>query len=93
MPDDFILPQGDIADMESVFKTLEEVAGEYDEDSNRRRAIELASKALLFAFTQQVQNSFRTFLNTFDRPLTEKEKDHLKSMNIDLDTEGVSESG
>ena len=57
MPDDFILPQGDIADMESVFKTLEEVAGEYDEDSNQRRAIELASKALLFAFTQQVQNS------------------------------------
>ncbi len=86
MPDDFNPLQGDIADMESVLKTLQEVAGKHYEDSDQRRAIELAAKALLFAFTQQVQNSFRTFLNTLERPLTEKEKDHLKFMSIDLYT-------
>ena len=86
MSGDFKDFQCAFGDIESVFKTLEAVSQKYPESSDEHKAIEIAAKALGFAFTEQLQNSFKSFLENICRPLTEKERDHLKSMNIDPDT-------
>jgi hypothetical protein len=70
-----------------VFASLECVARNYAQGSDECKAIEVAAKALFFAFSNKVERDFGNFLEDFHRPLTQRQRDFLKSMNFDLDTE------
>jgi hypothetical protein len=80
--------QSDGIEIESVLNTLEKIALNYDKNSQEYQAVEVAAKAAAFAFDQQVQSTFRSFLANF-RPLTAKERAHLASMNIDPDDDAA----
>jgi len=86
MPIDFKEFQSAFGNIESVCDTLESVARKYTEGSDEYKAIKMVAEALLFAFSEHAQSSFRSWLENLHRPLTEKERAHLRSMNIDPDT-------
>ena len=70
---------------EDICKVLEGVSSNYDENSEERKAIELAAYALCFIYAEDVRVRFKAFLNNINRPLSDTELAYIKSMNIDID--------
>jgi hypothetical protein len=76
----------DLEIVDEALDVLHRLSLNYDENSPERKAIELAAFAMRFCHAERVRASFRSFINNMHRPLSEKERNHLKSMNIDPDT-------
>lgn len=70
--------------VEEASATLEAVAHNYPRDSKEYQAIELAAKALLFAYEQEVSKKFETYLREFGAELTPKQRQILISLGIEL---------
>ena len=67
-------------DIEAVLNVLGTLADNCDVTSDEHRAIELAAKALCFAYNKHARSSFKAFLINFNGPLTDKQREHLKQM-------------
>jgi len=52
--------------------------------SDENLAIECAAKALLFLQQSQQLDDFEKYLQEFDGDLTDAQREHLKSMGIDV---------
>jgi hypothetical protein len=75
----------DFGDIEGTFAILESVAQKYPDDSIEYKSIELAARALAFVFESKVSEAFRSYILSSNEPLTDKQKEHLKSMGIEPD--------
>lgn len=71
-------------DTDGLFAALESVAGNYPEHSIEHQAIKLAAWALGFAFETKSRELFKSYIDSSDDPLTDKQKEHLRSMGIDM---------
>jgi hypothetical protein len=68
---------------QEALQVLSSIASQYPEGSKEQQAIELAAKALHFAFHEDVGERFNTFLEEFDSKLTPEQKEKLRRMGID----------
>lgn len=71
-----------LVEFEEVSRTLEAVAMRFPDDSAERRAVELATKALLYVAHQKVAVEFQAFLQTFDADITPEQKLRLQALGI-----------
>lgn len=85
MPGKFEDLLADFRDIDGMFAALESVAGNYPESSIEHKAIELAAWGLGFAFETKSREVFKNYVDSSDGPLTDKQKEHLRSMDIDLE--------
>ena len=69
-------------DIEKISQTLEAVANKYPEASEEYRDLRQAAIALHFVWQEEVRARFLSFIDNFDRELTEEEQSHLRSLGI-----------
>jgi hypothetical protein len=70
-------------EVEEANSILEKSASQFPKDAKEYKAIELAAKALLFAFQRQVAADFEAYLEHFGAELTEEQKRRLLALGID----------
>lgn len=73
-------------DMPWVSSILESISKQYPSESDEQKALRLAGQALFFVFSEQVQQRFRRWRESMQDGLSDKQKDHLRSMGIDPET-------
>ncbi|HEV7503330.1 MAG TPA: hypothetical protein VGS07_00285 [Thermoanaerobaculia bacterium] len=73
-------------DMPWVSSILESISKKYPSESDEQKALRLAGQALLFVFSEQVQQRFRRWRESMQGGLSDKQKEHLRSMGIDSET-------
>ena len=74
--------------LERALEVLERLARGYEETSLEYRALELAGKALIFSYHEQVIEKFKQFLKECDSGLTEEQKAFIRAMGIRLNEQG-----
>jgi hypothetical protein len=72
-------------DIEGTIAVLESVAQKYPMDSIEYKSIELAERALAFVYQKKAWDVFRSYIASANEPLTDKQREHLRSMGIDPD--------
>jgi len=71
-------------EIQEANRLLEKLAAQFPKDTAEYKAIELAAKALLFAFQTATAAKFRLFLENFDSELTGEQKKRLSDLGIEL---------
>jgi hypothetical protein len=70
-------------DMEETSKVLESIASKFSKRSKEYKALELAAKALHFAYQRESNKKFVAFVQNFDSDLTSEQRKKLRSLGID----------
>jgi hypothetical protein len=70
-------------EIDEANRLLEQLASQFPKDAAEYKAIELAAKALLFAFQSGTAAKFRLFLENFDSELTDEQKKRLCDLGIE----------
>jgi hypothetical protein len=75
-------------DFEQVSLTLESISKNYSPESIECKTLELAGLALFYVYSEQVEQRFRRWRESMQGDLSEKQKEHLRSMGIDPEAGG-----
>jgi len=79
------LGEEDVKGLEEALAVLKSVAAQFPKESQEHQAIELAAKALLYVFQEDVERRFKSFLRDFDSELTAEQKQNLRRIGIEVD--------
>ena len=77
---------------EQVSITLESISKNYSPESIECKTLELAGLALCYVYSDQVEQRFRQWRESMQGDLSEKQKEHLRLMDIDPETGGSTTS-
>ena len=77
---------GRLKTFEGDAKVLEEIAQKYDESSREYLALKHAAIALWYVLTEG-HDRYQANVATFEGPLTDDQRKHLKQMGIDPDAD------
>ena len=72
-------------ELNEYLAALERVSMHYPAESPESKAIAMGAEALIFAFGEKTRSAFAAFFKNRDRPLTEAQRLHLRSLGIDPD--------
>jgi hypothetical protein len=75
-------------DFEQLSLTLESISQNYSPESIESKTLELAGLALFYVYSEQVQQRFMRWRESIQGDLSEKQREHLRSMGIDSETGG-----
>jgi len=70
-------------DSKTTLTTIEKIAKTYPEESEEYKAICQAARALMFVEGREVAQTFKTYMESVGKELTESQKKHLLSSGID----------
>ena len=72
-------------DIEKNCSRLEAIAKNYAPESDEYKALQLAGLAMHYVWDKQVREKFQQWIDSMDGGLSEKQKEHLRSMGINPD--------